>query len=160
MQAEGFVRHFGSRDLRTTCGDQLKGGDLEWEPGLRGPHFAPSSFPCVTTLVVGAGLVVLPFEWPPVFSVSNQGALLAWERLAISAIRFTNWRRAVRNGPNRGRAPGDIGSLADARGWAGVDGPLADALMTALGGPLRVRETAPIPSTTSESTYARCGSSH
>ena len=38
-----------------------------------------------------------------------------------------------------------IGSLADARGWAGVDGPLADALMTALGGPLRVREIALIP---------------
>ena len=45
MQAVGFVRHFGSRDLRTTCGDQLKGGDLEWEPGLRGPHFAPSELP-------------------------------------------------------------------------------------------------------------------
>ena len=35
-----------------------------------------------------------------------------------------------------------IGDLAGAKDWAGVEAPFADVLMTALGGPTRVRDVA------------------
>ena len=38
-----------------------------------------------------------------------------------------------------------ITNLAEARGWAGVEGPLAEAIQAALGQPARVREIALIP---------------